>query len=605
MSADLHFTVYFDGTGNNKDIHTPEGMQTNVARLYELDTAKGTNLARNSEHAPIQYNALERSGKSEKVYFDGVGSQAERTAVSYLEGGTGLGSQERIEQAYSAIVAFHNKYPDQKIDVNIVGFSRGAAQSRALANELINRGVPKLNEEGIPTDQYLILPGQAHVNKLGIFDTVASYGSALGDTHLGKNLEISENVASTTHLVAMNEYRRTFRLTSALRSDSDNSRIEELKFAGAHSQVGGGYRNDILAAGPLAVMYERLQAAGIQMAPMLQEDVQRIEQYNELIKSPAKVQDALIDSRLQAGNEAFTRSVDGSFQKIDNSPFILEKGTVNFFSRQNRPFDHEVNGRGVIFENDDSLSKSLLVRNFERFGAQLKDLGNKALSAASRYIGHESKKEAYDSTEKSLSMQKSNLIAASHEQVSGLSNNLKVSRPSASYIEGLKLQPVPVPQTLTSLLQPDLQSQPPNKKSMKSGGAVKVEVFDGVLEISQATSSIGNSQHTGWVTMASLPAAGLPNGVYPLSDAIDPAKKVHPQSFGGQILHVDQTHVYQFGPKGILQHDRKIFDQALTGEEPAVGKCYAVSYSRGVGKVKGEITLEESAKLQAKKARSL
>jgi hypothetical protein len=50
MSDPLRFTVYFDGTGNNKDLHTPEGAQTNVARLYELDTARGTNLARNSGH---------------------------------------------------------------------------------------------------------------------------------------------------------------------------------------------------------------------------------------------------------------------------------------------------------------------------------------------------------------------------------------------------------------------------------------------------------------------------------------------------------------------------------------------------------------------------
>ena len=41
----MRFTVYFDGTGNNKDLNTSEGTQTNVARLFDLDTAKGTNLA--------------------------------------------------------------------------------------------------------------------------------------------------------------------------------------------------------------------------------------------------------------------------------------------------------------------------------------------------------------------------------------------------------------------------------------------------------------------------------------------------------------------------------------------------------------------------------
>jgi len=41
MGDTMRFTVYFDGTGNNKDLNTPESTQTNVARLFELDTAKG------------------------------------------------------------------------------------------------------------------------------------------------------------------------------------------------------------------------------------------------------------------------------------------------------------------------------------------------------------------------------------------------------------------------------------------------------------------------------------------------------------------------------------------------------------------------------------
>ncbi|HYQ54185.1 MAG TPA: hypothetical protein VES70_27565 [Pseudomonas sp.] len=46
MTESKRFSVYCDGSGNNKDQATPEGTQTNVARLYELDTAQGTNLAR-------------------------------------------------------------------------------------------------------------------------------------------------------------------------------------------------------------------------------------------------------------------------------------------------------------------------------------------------------------------------------------------------------------------------------------------------------------------------------------------------------------------------------------------------------------------------------
>ncbi|EPL60406.1 TraB protein [Stutzerimonas stutzeri B1SMN1] len=133
---------------------------------------------------------------------------------------------------------------------------------------------------------------------------------------------------------------------------------------------------------------------------------------------------------------------------------------------------------------------------------------------------------------------------------------------------------------------------------MKPEGSVKISVDNGSRRVDQVING-------DWVSLKTLPEAGLPKGYYQLSEATNPAKNVHPQSFGSQVLHVDQKHVYQFGPKGIVQHDRKIFDQALDGKEPVVGKCYEVSYSRGVGKVKAELTQEQGAKLQAKKAHTL
>ncbi len=446
MDEPLGFTVYFDGTGNNKDLHEPIGVHTNVARLYELDMAKGTNLARNSGHEPLPYDVHDRSGRSEKIYFDGVGSQAGITPRSMLEAATGLGGSSRIEQAYAAIVAFHNKYPERSVEVNIVGFSRGAAQARALANEFVERGVPKWDTEGKPCGDYLIPPGHAHVNKLGIFDTVASYGYALGDTHLGKNLEIGKNVDSTTHLVAMNEYRDTFRLTSALRND-DNSRIEELQFAGAHSQVGGGYRNDVLAAGPLAVMYDRLQKAGIQFGPMQQEDVQRIEQYNQLIKNPEKVQEALIDSRLKAGNEAFKKSEDGTLQVLDNSAFPLERGSLNIFDRQRRPFDHYVTGRGVVFENDASLSKSSLRRSAEVVGDWFGEAAEKIKDHIAEFFGRYKVSEEIEVQDKNeydeylRKMQEGKGFVQPNELILKATK----SRPDSACIESINLESVPLP----------------------------------------------------------------------------------------------------------------------------------------------------------------
>lgn len=142
-------------------------------------------------------------------------------------------------------------------------------------------------------------------------------------------------------------------------------------------------------------------------------------------------------------------------------------------------------------------------------------------------------------------------------------------------------------------------------------GSVKVVILNGSRQIDQVVPGVGENGAAGWQTQKVLGENGLPKGIYQLSGANDASKKVHPQQFGGQVLHVDKKNVYQFGPddgKGkstVVKHDRKIFDQALDGKEPVVGQCYEVSYARGVGKVKGELSQEEGAKLQNRKVNKI
>lgn len=142
-------------------------------------------------------------------------------------------------------------------------------------------------------------------------------------------------------------------------------------------------------------------------------------------------------------------------------------------------------------------------------------------------------------------------------------------------------------------------------------GSVKIVILNGSRQIDQVVPGVGKNGAAGWQTQELHDVNGLPKGIYQLNGANDACKKVHPQHFGGQVLHVDKQNVYQFGPddgKGkstVVKHDRKIFDQALNGNEPVVGRCYEVSYSRGVGKVKGELSQEEGAKLQSRKVNKI
>jgi hypothetical protein len=334
--APLRLSIYFDGTEKNKNNDQGELKHTNVARLYELDTAEGTDLSRNSlipgTNKVYSQSKFQAQTRSQKLYFDGVGSQPgwKWKAERWFQGATGQGATARVNEAYDAIVAFHNANPGQEVQLNLVGFSRGASQARALANKFIGEGVKKLDAQGKPTGEYLIQPGKGEVNKLAIFDTVASYAPGAKS---GLDLRVPAGVKSCTHCVAMHEFREPFSLTTAHDGGCDPSRIDEIKCAGNHAQIGGGYAKDILAAGPLALMHNALSDAGVELKSPETADLRRIDEYNEIRLSPDAVRDALKDSR-----------------RMENGlPFPGERP-------QFRNFAHEVtNGRKVLRGDDDLL----------------------------------------------------------------------------------------------------------------------------------------------------------------------------------------------------------------------------------------------------------
>lgn len=127
---------------------------------------------------------------------------------------------------------------------------------------------------------------------------------------------------------------------------------------------------------------------------------------------------------------------------------------------------------------------------------------------------------------------------------------------------------------------------------MKPEGSLKVCVLNGSRQVDKV---VGGE----WVTQKVLPEAGLPKGIYQLSDAQEASKNVHPHTHAGQVVHVEGNNVYQLNGKSVVQHSK-----ALWEKEPVVGQSYEVAYSRGVGKVKGELTQEESQKIVNSQAKS-
>ena len=112
---------------------------------------------------------------------------------------------------------------------------------------------------------------------LGIFDTVGAMGtealavpglrSELAATH---NMRLHSIVGRAFHAIAIDENRSTFPLTPLQEyvpprgvSKKPGSAIKQQWFVGAHSNVGGGYPNNVLSSIPLAWMMAQCQNLGL------------------------------------------------------------------------------------------------------------------------------------------------------------------------------------------------------------------------------------------------------------------------------------------------------------------------------------------------------
>ncbi|MDN7880059.1 KfrB domain-containing protein [Burkholderia aenigmatica] len=116
-------------------------------------------------------------------------------------------------------------------------------------------------------------------------------------------------------------------------------------------------------------------------------------------------------------------------------------------------------------------------------------------------------------------------------------------------------------------------------------------------KVTSANNSVQVAVRSGdeWLNVRVLDG-GLAKGIYYLDDAVDPTKNVHPQKFGGEVIHSDSKHVFQLSQNGIVKHDASMFAGKVK-----MGQRYEVSYFRGVGRVVGEIQQDRSTELESRR----
>ena len=221
----------FDGTWNS--IHDGEeaDRNTNVKRLCEMYTLPDT-------VGPF--------------YIAGIGTKF--GVVGKAVGGAfGVGAEPRVHQMYELVCDTYSKGHE---DIEVIGFSRGAALALDLVNRLHTKGIvdPKSKQQ---------IATQPQIKFVGLWDTVGSFGLTLGpfqEINIGHHLSLPSSVRHAFHALALDERRMNFvptRLNGAY----------EVWFRGVHSDIGGGNQNFGLNNITLRWMARKAILAGVPLDP--------------------------------------------------------------------------------------------------------------------------------------------------------------------------------------------------------------------------------------------------------------------------------------------------------------------------------------------------
>ncbi|MDJ0700805.1 MAG: DUF2235 domain-containing protein [Woeseiaceae bacterium] len=272
--------LFLDGTWNEP------GDNTNVWRLRSMVSPR------------------DGSGVEQRVYYDtGVGTHW----YDRLRGGLlGEGLSTNIRQAYQWLVEHY----DDDDEIYIFGFSRGAFTARSLAGMISKCGIvrpgapiPVLQvleryERGdarpiyrlpksVDTDSNLSLEDRwmvqysrrVRITFIGVWDTVGALGLGVRRSRHENRGEfnahftrLSSSFDHAYHALAIDEHRKPYPPSlwyhyipekAPDKTHSPPPTVEQRWFVGAHSNVGGGYRNDPLAQIPLQWIQQKAKDVGL------------------------------------------------------------------------------------------------------------------------------------------------------------------------------------------------------------------------------------------------------------------------------------------------------------------------------------------------------
>ena len=341
--------------GDDEHGELPKSSVTNVVKLFANLAGRVTpeTLALQNEQEKVLLNSDGSMAQVAK-YLHGVGNSS-NLLIKLLGGTLGVGVICRIVRGYT----FISRHYTPGDEIHIVGFSRGAYTARALAGMIARVGLlnPKSYDPQNKEQAYRLgvaawckskgvtlqggkltdlathflnfvqsffasqlradaLIPDIKIKSVAVWDTVGSMGIPLyaGDARYDlfrfTDTKLSSQIHNGFHAMAIDELRIDFPVT---RWD-DRQGIRQVWFAGAHSDVGGGYAPAESGLSDIGLdwMMKQLTEAGVSFAtPLTYNPTGKFDQaihapwkqppFDLLKTSPRQVQpgDSIHDSALE------------------------------------------------------------------------------------------------------------------------------------------------------------------------------------------------------------------------------------------------------------------------------------------------------------------
>ncbi len=254
----IRYSVFFDGTLNNRTNTEARENNTSAFQDHSGSDSYQNDLSNVAKMEPY-IDASEGFDMTLKLYIEGAGTTDEGgdSTLGYALGQGSTGVKAKVGIGITKLNAAIRKNVEndaiiEELAFDIFGFSRGAAAARyfiyvLLSDVPIRRG--RHTQPARPIYQrleaagYQISASRVKVRFVGLYDTVASEGiNHSNDTYSLKLDSIGRSeVEQVVHLIASDEHRANFSLTNI---NSAAGKNKQVFLPGAHSDIGGGYRDD-------------------------------------------------------------------------------------------------------------------------------------------------------------------------------------------------------------------------------------------------------------------------------------------------------------------------------------------------------------------------